>query len=361
MIEEGSVRVEVRGKVFYNPRMEMNRDITVAVIESLPEVTTYVDAMAASGIRGIRIKKEVSRDLDVTINDWDAPAHELIKENVALNGVSANVTNRGANTLLSSTQYDFVDIDPFGTPSPYIDAVCRASKRAMGVTATDTAPLCGAHLKAGIRTYGAYPVKTDYYSEMGLRILMGKVVREQAKYDRSVRPLLCHATQHYIRLYLSVEHGVAYADKMMQEMGFLAHCFACKDRFALHGLAVQAPEKCPVCGSKMKLAGPLWLGPTKDDTFVEKVIGVLERGQFNRKEHAIRMLRLILNEAEVPFFYDHHVLCRDLKATPSHIEVLLDALRAEGYKASRTHFSGVGFKTDAPLNAIKGIILRLSD
>lgn len=361
MIEEGRARVEVRGKVFYNPRMEMNRDITVAVIESLPEVTTYVDAMAASGIRGIRIKKEVSRDLDVTINDWDAPAYELIKENVALNGVSANVTNRGANTLLSSTQYDFVDIDPFGTPSPYIDAVCRASKRAMGVTATDTAPLCGAHLKAGIRTYGAYPVKTDYYSEMGLRILMGKVVREQAKYDRAVRPLLCHATQHYVRLYLSVEHGVAYADKMMQQMGFLAHCFACKDRFALHGLAVQAPEKCPVCGSKMKLAGPLWLGPTKDDTFVEKVIGVLERGQFNRKEHATRMLRLIRNEAEVPFFYDHHVLCRDLKATPSHIEVLLDALEAEGYKASRTHFSGVGFKTDAPLNAIKGIILRLSD
>lgn len=361
MIEEGRARVEVRGKVFYNPRMEMNRDITVAVIESLPEVTTYVDAMAASGIRGIRIKKEVSRDLDVTINDWDAPAHELIKENVALNGVSANVTNRGANTLLSSTQYDFVDIDPFGTPSPYIDAVCRASKRAMGVTATDTAPLCGAHLKAGIRTYGAYPVKTDYYSEMGLRILMGKVVREQAKYDRAVRPLLCHATQHYIRLYLSVEHGVAYADKMMQQMGFLAHCFACKDRFALHGLAVQAPEKCPVCGSKMKLAGPLWLGPTKDDTFVEKVIGVLERGQFNKKEHATRMLRLIRNEAEVPFFYDHHVLCRELKATPSHIEVLLDALEAEGYKASRTHFSGVGFKTDAPLNAIKGLILRLSD
>lgn len=361
MIEEGRARVEVRGKVFYNPRMEMNRDITVAVIESLPEVTTYVDAMAASGIRGIRIKKEVSRDLDVTINDWDAPAYELIKENVALNGVSANVTNRGANTLLSSTQYDFVDIDPFGTPSPYIDAVCRASKRAMGVTATDTAPLCGAHLKAGIRTYGAYPVKTDYYSEMGLRILMGKVVREQAKYDRAVRPLLCHATQHYVRLYLSVEHGVAYADKMMQQMGFLAHCFACKDRFALHGLAVQAPEKCPVCGSKMKLAGPLWLGPTKDDSFVETVIGVLERGQFNRKGHATRMLRLIRNEAEVPFFYDHHVLCRDLKATPSHIEVLLDALEAEGYKASRTHFSGVGFKTDAPMNAIKGLILKLSD
>ena len=361
MIEEGSVRIEMRGKVFYNPRMEMNRDITVAVMESLPEVTSYVDAMAASGIRGIRIKKEVSRELDITINDWDVPAYELIKDNVAMNDVAVNITNRGANTLLSSTQYDFVDIDPFGTPSPYIDAVCRASKRAMGVTATDTAPLCGAHLKAGIRTYGAYPVKTDYYSEIGLRILMGKVVREEAKYDRAVKPLLCHATQHYIRLYLSVEHGVSFADKMMQSMGFLAHCFSCKNRFPLYGLAVQAPEKCPVCGSPMKLAGPLWLGPTKDEQFVEKVIGVLENGHFGQKEHAIRMLNLIRNEVQVPFFYDQHVLCRELKATPSDIEVLLKALRENGYKASRTHFSGVGVKTDAPLNVIKGTILKLSD
>lgn len=361
MIEEGRVRIEEGEKVFYNPRMEMNRDITVAVVESLPEVKTYVDAMAASGIRGIRIKKEVSRELEVTINDWDAPACELIKKNVLQNGVIVEVTNRGANTLLSSTRYDFVDIDPFGTPSPYIDSVCRSSKRAMGVTATDTAPLCGAHLKAGIRTYGAYPVKTDYYSEMGMRILMGKVMREEAKYDRAVKPLLCHATEHYIRLYLEVEHGVAFADKMMGDIGFLAHCFACKDRFAVRGLAPAAPARCRSCGRPLKIAGPLWLGPTKNGTFVEKVMEVLEHGQFNQKEHALRMLRLIRDEVDVPFFFDQHVLCRDLRATPTNIEVLLEALRGEGYKASRTHFSGVGFKTDAPINTIKGTILRLSD
>ena len=73
------------------------------------------------------------------------------------------------------------------------------------------------------------------------------------------------------------------------------------------------------------------------------------------------MLNLIKNEVEVPFFYDQHVLCRELKATPSDIEVLLEAIRENGYKASRTHFSGVGIKTDAPLNMIKGLILKLSD
>ncbi len=230
----------------------------------------------------------------------------------------------------------------------------------MGITATDTAPLCGAHLKSGIRTYGAYPLKTEYYAEMGLRVLMGKVVREEAKYDRSLKPLLCHTTEHFVRLYLGVSHGRADADKMMGEMGFIVHCFKCKNRYELRGLAVQAPEACPVCGAKTKIGGPIWLGATKDNAFVEKVIGVLEQGRFNKKERAIRMLRTIKSELDTPTFYDQHVICRDLKATPTDIIKLLDALQEQGYDASRTHYLGVGFKTNAPINVIRGIILRLS-
>jgi tRNA (guanine26-N2/guanine27-N2)-dimethyltransferase len=360
IIREGRVSIET-GDVFYNPRMEMNRDITVACLESLPEISTYIDVMAASGIRGIRVKKEVSRDVEVTANDWDLPACELIKRNAEANGVQVNISNSGANTFLSSHQFDFVDIDPFGTPAPYINSVCWASKRAMGITATDTAPLCGAHLKSGIRTYAAYPLKTEYYPEMGLRILLGKVARDEAKYDRSLKPMLCHTTEHYVRLYLAVTHGRADADAMMKDIGFIVHCFKCKNRFELRGLAVQAPEACPVCGAKTKVAGPLWLGVTKDRAFVEKVIDVLEAGQFAKKERAVRMLSLIRDELDTATFYDQHAICRDLKATPTDIMTLLDELKGQGYAASRTHYLGVGFKTDAPINAIRGTILRLSD
>ncbi|AFD00661.1 N(2),N(2)-dimethylguanosine tRNA methyltransferase [Methanocella conradii HZ254] len=360
MIEEGCVSIDVGKGVFYNPRMEMNRDITVACLEALPEVSTYVDAMGASGIRGIRVKKEVSRDVEVTINDWDATACELIKRNALSNGVKVSVSNCGANTLLSSTQFDFVDIDPFGTPAPYINSTCWASKRAMGITATDTAPLCGAHLKSGIRTYAAYPLKTEYYAEMGLRVLLGKVAREEAKYDRALKPLLCHATEHYIRLYLGVEHGRAAADRMMKEMGFIVHCFKCKNRFEAKGLAPLALDTCPVCGAKVGIGGPVWLGATKDKAFVEKVIGVLEKGRFNKKGPAIKMLSIIKDELDMPTFYDQHAICRDLKATPSDISTLIRALNDLGYSASRTHYLGVGFKTDAPINIIKGTVLRLS-
>ena len=361
IVKEGRVSIEVTDNVFYNPRMEMNRDITVACLEALPEVSTYVDAMAASGIRGIRVKKEVPRDIEVTANDWDEPACELIKRNAERNGVRVKVSRSGANTLLSSTQFDFVDLDPFGTPAPYINAACWASKRAMGVTATDTAPLCGAHLRSGIRTYAAYPLKTEYYAEMGLRVLLGKVAREEAKYDRALKPLLCYTAEHYIRLYLGVTHGRADADKMMKNLGLIVHCFACRNRYALMGLAVQAPDTCPVCGAKTKAGGPLWLGATKEGEFVQKAIDALEKGEFNTRERAVRLLGLVREELDTPTFYDQHVVCRDLKATPTDILKLLEALKGQGYAASRTHYAGVGFKTDAPINVVRGTILSLSD
>ncbi len=360
IVQEGRVSIEVDDSVFYNPRMEMNRDITVACLEALPEVSTYVDAMAASGIRGIRVKKEVPREIEVTANDWDAPACELIERNAKRNGVQIMVSRCGANTLLSSAQFDFVDLDPFGTPAPYVNSACWASKRAMGVTATDTAPLCGAHLKSGIRTYAAYPIKTDYYAEMGLRVLLGKVAREEAKYDRALKPLLCFTAEHYVRLFLGVGHGRADADRMMRDMGFIVHCFSCRNRYTLRGLAVQAPEACPVCGAKTKIGGPLWLGTTKDAAFTEKVIGILDKGQFNTKERAIKMLGLVKEELDIPSFYDQHAICRDLKATPSDIKAVLEALAGQGYAASRAHYLGVGFKTDAPINVIRGVILNLS-
>ncbi|OPY28827.1 MAG: tRNA (guanine(26)-N(2))-dimethyltransferase [Methanocella sp. PtaU1.Bin125] len=359
-IREGRVTVEMGEGVFYNPRMEMNRDISVACVACLPGVKTYVDAMAASGIRGIRVKKEVPRELDVTVNDWDADAYRLIQQNAALNDVAVNASNRGANTLLSCTQFDYVDLDPFGTPAPYIDSACRSAKVAMGVTATDTAPLCGAHLRAGMRRYAARPLKTDYYHEVGLRVLLGKVVREQAKYDKAVRPLLCHATEHYVRLYLEVQHGVIFADRMVDRMGYLLHCFKCHHHELHPGMAITTPYACPVCGAKAQIGGPLWLGDTKDDAFVGHVIETIGAGPFGKKERALRMLQTIRDEIDVPMYYDQHILCRDLKATPTAIGVLIDALRARGYRASRTHYSGIGFKTDAPVNDIKATILRLS-
>ena len=136
------------GPVFYNSRMELNRDATILLLSILrPE--SYLDAMGASGVRGLRVAHEVG--VPVTINDRSSRAIDLARQNVEALGLAAEVTRGDANALMSERTFDAVDLDPFGTPAPFIDSAARSAGNYLFVTATDTAPLCGAHLKAGMR------------------------------------------------------------------------------------------------------------------------------------------------------------------------------------------------------------------
>ena len=113
---------------------------------------------------------------------------------------------------------------PFGTPSPFLDAASSSVHSMLSVTATDTAPLCGAHLNSGIRKYAAVPLNTEYHSEMGLRILLGACARELAKHEKGMLPLLSHVTRHYVRTYLEIIPGAKQADRTLRSMGFSIHC-----------------------------------------------------------------------------------------------------------------------------------------
>ena len=178
--------------VFFNRRMEINRDATVLLLWVL-KPSDYLDSMGATGVRGLRVANECG--VPVTINDKDPEAIPLILQNVARSGLPITVTCRDACSLLYEQSFDAVDIDPFGTPAPFINPGIRGCRRFLLVTATDTAPLCGAHLQAGIRRYFARPANTGYHAEVGLRILLGFVVRETIKYDRGIEPLFCFARE----------------------------------------------------------------------------------------------------------------------------------------------------------------------
>ncbi|MGB9175527.1 MAG: tRNA (guanine(10)-N(2))-dimethyltransferase, partial [Methanoregula sp.] len=134
--------------VFFNRRMELNRDATVLLL-SLLKPSDYLDAMGATGIRGMRVAGECG--IPVTIADRDPTVIELITRNKNHTGLPVTILERDVNALLSEQSFDAVDLDPFGTPAMFVDAAVRGCRRFLFVTATDTAPLCGAHLRAGIR------------------------------------------------------------------------------------------------------------------------------------------------------------------------------------------------------------------
>ena len=48
---------------------------------------------------------------------------------------------------------------------------------------------------------------------------MGLAARELARLDKGMKPLLTHATDHYVRTYLKVIKGADAANRTLEEMG----------------------------------------------------------------------------------------------------------------------------------------------
>ncbi len=368
IIIEGTTQVEVpvheenssfppsSAAVFYNPAMKINRDVSVAAIscfsKGFPEYT-YLDALSASGIRGLRIANEVG--LDTTMSDWEDASFELMKDNIALNNLRhCKAVKRNANVVMLDSSFDIVDLDPFGSPAPFIEAACLSTKRLLCITATDTAPLCGAHKKAGIRNYAAWPLKTEYYSEMGVRILLGAVARTLARYDKAMMPLLSYASAHYVRIFAAVKKSIREADECLQFLGFLSHCFNCGERKWKAGLAVNLEEKCSLCGRSTSKAGPLWLGKLHDLDFCEALLKETEERRF---KEAKRIINLCRDELSIPFHYDIHNICRSLGISAVSTDEVISTLKEHGFQASRTHFSGISLKTDADMEEVRKLIL----
>jgi tRNA (guanine26-N2/guanine27-N2)-dimethyltransferase len=335
--------------IFFNPRMELNRDATVLLL-SLLKPSEYLDAMGATGIRGLRVAGEC--DIPVTICDRDPTAIGLITQNKNHNGLPVTILERDVNALLSEQSFDTVDLDPFGTPAMFIDAAVRGCRRFLFVTATDTAPLCGAHLKAGIRRYGAIPMNTEYHSEVGLRILLGFVVRETVKYDRGIEPLICYAREHFTRLHLRLLRGAQAADDTLKRMGFIHQCRKCPYREEQPGLQAQ-DHTCPHCAVPLQPIGPLWLGSIRNDETVVRMQEALDGREFGTKKDLTRLLDTCRSELPTSSFYDYHHIAKLLGCSPPGIEIVLERIRAAGYPATRTHFSGYGIRTMAPLEIIR--------
>ncbi len=334
--------------IFFNRRMELNRDATILLL-SILRPSDYLDAMGASGVRGIRVAHECN--IPVTINDRDPRGIGLIAHNACHANLDIEIVQRDANALLSERSFDAVDLDPFGTPAMFVDAAVRGTRRFLFVTATDTAPLCGAHLKAGKRRYFAQPMNTEYHGEVGLRILLGFVVRETVKYDRGVEPVFCFAREHFVRLHLRLLKGANAADETMKRIGFILQCRTCQYRIEQPGM-FPSPGSCPHCKEKLYPVGPLWLGSIQHKETLKEMRDCLGAMELGTKKDLLKLIGLCYEELPTSSYYDYHRLTKIMGCSPPDISSVIERIIASGYPATRTHFSGYGIKTEAPLDII---------
>ena len=228
--------------------------------------------------------------------------------------------------------YDYVDLDPFGTPVEFIPAALQALKRngILALTATDTAPLAGTYVKKCVRRYGAVPCRGEFGHEAGLRILMGYVAKEAAKLDKGVVPMLCFYADHYMRLYLRHPQSAHDADAALDQVGYLQYDHTTHERtISKHPVS---PKDC----------GPLWLGPLADKEFL-KSMKIPETLQ--ERDRCVKYMDLWKEELDVPYFFENNELSSVAKLSPPKRETLIERMKQMG-AASRTHFSPTGFKSD---------------
>lgn len=377
-IEEGTTtiqfpefdKVSSDAPVFYNPKMELNRDLSILAIQVFQKKENreidICDLFGGSGIRGVRYKNEIDNIGKVYINDISERANEFERININLNKLKdIEIAQNDASMFLRlhRGEFDVIDIDPFGTPSPFLDSAGYSARKnsLLCVTATDTSALCGTYKEPCIRKYNAKPYKSEYCHENGIRILAGFVALTLAKYKKYIKVKMSHSTEHYMRLYIEVLKGSKATDESLKNIGYINHCKNCLYRSTSFSLASSTENICPLCGEKLIHAGPLWLGEIQDADFISQMIEELENKKINTKKEALKLLNSCLREANAEAtFYDVHKLCRNLKISAPKFELILEAIEKRGYEAIKTHYNPLGIKTEMPIEEIKEILLELT-
>jgi tRNA (guanine26-N2/guanine27-N2)-dimethyltransferase len=363
-IGEGSALIEIPQGVFYNPEMEFCRDVSALVMAAAAKRrASLCDSMCASGIRGVRYALE-SGVSSVTFVDASPEACAAARKNAAKNGLKRFcVVLSELNRFFSSAgRFDVIEIDPFGSPAPYLHNAMRTAQRnaLLSVTATDVAVLCGAHADACVKNYAAKPLNNEYCHETAARILLGKMAREAAERNAGIKPLLTLSHRHYIKTFARLAHGAKNAVESMRSLGFFAHCSSCMHRELRKGIAPALPEKCPECAGQLQRAGPLWLGALWDKKTVNKAAALNEKAGYKNSPAIARTLALMLGECEAPAsYYSVHLACRKLGITPPKLDAVIAALKRAGFAATRTHFADNCIRTDASAKQFCSVISSL--
>ena len=87
-----------------------------------------------------------------------------------------------------------------------------------------------------------------------------------------------------------------------------------------------------------------------------------ENKKINSEKQALKLLNSCLQEADAPAtFYDVHTICKSLKISAPKLDLIFDEIRNEGFDAIKTHYNPLGIKTDADINKIKEILIKLNE
>jgi tRNA (guanine26-N2/guanine27-N2)-dimethyltransferase len=350
MVKEYTAKIKItppKGDVtskmptFYNPVMVSNRNISITLLNNLKKQDLKIAMpLAGSGIRTIRFLMELedSKIKSIHLNDLKEDFEKTITKNFKLSNLCNELidkttisTNDATLFLLNQTGLDYIDIDPFGSPNPFLAAAIASISRGgiIAITATDTAALTGTYPKVTKRKYWARNIRNYLMHETGLRILIRKVQLQGTQFDKALVPILSYHKDHYFRIYFKVTKGKIKTDEIINKHNYLLFCPKCLK------YEVSAQNKKTCCKQPIDYLGPMWTGKLFDKNLTKKMA---KNNQYKEDQKFLDLLASESNFDEVGFQDLHQIARVKSVRAKSVIKILNKEIN------SRTHFSLYGIK-----------------
>ncbi|PPQ98817.1 hypothetical protein CVT24_003371 [Panaeolus cyanescens] len=340
-----------------------------------PSQFTILEALSATGLRSIRYAKEIPLVKYVIANDLSPAAVEAMKRNVEINGLAGEKDNEeswkvrvnegDACSLMyqhreEKKRVDVVDLDPYGTAAPFIDA----SVQVPGLFFSN---------------YGGLPVKAEYCHEAALRLLLHTLTTSASRYGRYIEPLLCLSIDFYIRVFVRVHTSPIEVKKALPKNSTFYICTTCQSYHEqpLGKMVAKAsgpdgknvnylfktqagplvPEKCTECASPFHIAGPMWSGSLHDPDFVGKVLQHVKDNEssYGTAGRMKGMLTLAKEELDEKFYFTPSKVASFFHCTTPSLDDVASALLNAGYRVSRSHACPGSLKTNAARTVVYDI------
>lgn len=250
------------GGGFLNPAMAPSRTRSVLLLKDALEHNWLApsgkpvrafDAMCSTGVRIRRWRNEIPLELQnrlrITGNDlnefalsWAIHSHNQnlpeYTENIdmnfdrygsmaqreAVNGIFFQKMD--AKLAMADASYQWIDIDPFGSPVPFIDSAIQSLARTgvLEVTATDTAALTGSSVSSQKRRYDSQGIVDDYAHDDAVRVLLGLIAKIAAMHDRVIKPIMSLFDGHHVRVSVLVKTSKEGASDFQENIGYRLRC-----------------------------------------------------------------------------------------------------------------------------------------
>jgi tRNA (guanine26-N2/guanine27-N2)-dimethyltransferase len=338
--------------------------------------------LSASGLRALRYAREIEGIGQVVALDNDLASVEACQRNIKFNGsvaiskVESHHTDARVHMLTHPKEFDVVDLDPYGSPSIFLDSAIQSVTDGglLMCTATDMAVLCGGNGEVCYSKYGSYPLRAKYCHEMALRILLASIESHANRYKRYIVPVLSVQMDFYVRVFVRVYTSASAMKNTPLKLSYVYQCIGC-DSFHLQPVGRSLPKNnsvrylpaigpvvkqdCNHCGKKYNMGGPIWSAPMHDPEWVTSILNSVKsmKDRYPAYDRISAVLTTVSEELlDVPLFLSLHNLCATLKCISPSAAMFRSAVINANYRISGTHVNPLGMKTDAPMEVIWDIM-----